>query len=115
MHLLRVDDARETNSTHEGDDTVKIRHWFGPNTLHHGPQKWEWWRLAAFHYCELTCYDHTHLGRRIWVYTRWFAFHVDYHNDADMLWQHCLDKCDVLRHEVFENRFSRPVPTKETT
>lgn len=76
----------------------------------HGPQVWPWWKLLSFNVVELRCYDQSHLGRRVWIYTRWDAlasFHWDYHNEADMLWQRLLDRHDAFRHSVFTGKIKR--------
>ncbi len=42
----------------------------------HGPQTWPWWKLVSMSICEIS-WSPLSSGRRLWIYTRWGAVHVD--------------------------------------
>jgi hypothetical protein len=75
----------------------------------HGPQAWRWFQVVGLHRVELKCYDDTHLGWRLLLYTRWrVCFHLDWCDARSLMWQHLLDSSDAVRKEVFEGRLQRP-------
>lgn len=51
-----------------------------PNECSHGPQEWPWWRLVGFSVVSLGVTPPSS-GKRLWVYTRWWAAHADIYFD----------------------------------
>lgn len=43
-----------------------------PNNCTHGPQQWPWWRLFSLNVVRLGVHPPSS-GRRLWIYTRWWA------------------------------------------
>ena len=82
-------------------------YWWKHGKPTHGPQVWPWWKIVSFSVVELQCYDHTHLGWCLWVYTKWGSQSFYYYAGDDLLWQHILDRNDMFRHQVFEGVISR--------
>lgn len=58
-------------------------HWGRKNrdAIRHGPQSWPWWVAVSYLRCTISAAPPS-LGRRLWVYTRWGAFFIDFYVDA---------------------------------
>lgn len=81
-----------TRYTYQLSVNLSFAHWTGKpgGGCSHGPcsQSWPWWKFIAAKWCNISYGSGSHVGRRLWVYTRRGAIYVDFYIDRrEFVWR----------------------------